>query len=266
MSSGSQLGQIQLDNSEKGGRATSFTVKPLNQSPSASANHAAMMMTGMSHFSPTNKMMQAKTQLKMMETQKNVVQNRIQKLSKEEEMAQKRIRDLERQASFLQRINTIKDEKHRLKQQFISEVQQKEQFNRDRANFNRTMTRMNIQNNRQAHFRNNKCMRSELKHMSTKIKETIQANRAKMQAEKEQNFRDIYNLKTKARKDRSLNMDRSNVNIAMNYTMRINDTLKFSDDVGKVTKVLEVEEQNLLNKLQQTYNKEKLAKDKLRLL
>ena len=87
-----------------------------------------------------------------------------------------------------------------------------------------------------------------------------------MQAEKEQNFRDIYNLKTKARKDRSLNMDRSNVNIAMNYTMRINDTLKFSDDVGKVTKVLEVEEQNLLNKLQQTYNKEKLAKDKLRLL
>ena len=52
----------------------------------------------------------------------------------------------------------------------------------------------------------------------------------------------------------------------MNYTMRINDTIKFSDDVSKVTKVLEVEEQNLLAKLQQTYNKEKLAKDKLRLL
>lgn len=145
-------------------------------------------------------------------------------------------------------------------------MQQKEQFNKDRANFNRTMTRMNIQNNRQAHFRNNKSVRSELKHMSTKIKETIQANRAKMQAEKEQNFRDIYHLKTKARKDRSLNFDRSTNNISMNYTMRINDTLKFSDDVNKVTKVLEIEEQNLLAKLQQTYNKEKLAKDKLRLL
>lgn len=64
-------------NSEKGGRGTSFTVKPLTQSPSAAANHAMMMMTGMSHFSPSNKMMQARTQLKMMETQKNVVQNRI---------------------------------------------------------------------------------------------------------------------------------------------------------------------------------------------
>ena len=86
-SGSSQHGPIQIGNSEKGGRATSFTVKPLNQSPSASANHAVMMMTGMSHFSPTNKMMQAKTQLKMMETQRHVVKNRIQKLSKEEELA-----------------------------------------------------------------------------------------------------------------------------------------------------------------------------------
>jgi sensor histidine kinase YesM len=60
-----------------------------------------MLMTGMSSMGidgAVTQMMQAKNNLKMMNHQQTTLQARLIKLNKEEERAQKRIRDAERKA------------------------------------------------------------------------------------------------------------------------------------------------------------------------
>lgn len=74
--------------------------KPLMTSQSG-VNQTTMLLTGFSHFTPSNKMIQAKQQLRIMEHQKTSIQNRIIKLAKEDEQVQKRIKDAHRKTEFL---------------------------------------------------------------------------------------------------------------------------------------------------------------------
>lgn len=58
-----------------------------------------LMMTGMSCKAESD-MMQARNSLKLMAHQQTTIQARIIKLAKEEEKANKRIRDMEQKATF----------------------------------------------------------------------------------------------------------------------------------------------------------------------
>ena len=81
--------------------------------------------------------------------------------------------------------------------------------------------------------------RSQIKDMRDKIKQTIQANKAKYQTEKEKNFKEIYNMKKQAIKKRSVNVDRTQRNNSLNYTMRIERTVREADGIINSTKFLE---------------------------
>ena len=70
--------------------------------------YAKMLMTGMGSLGvdgAQTHMMQAKNNLKMMAHQQITLQARLIKLSKEEERAQKRIRDAEKKAQFISQMH-----------------------------------------------------------------------------------------------------------------------------------------------------------------
>jgi len=86
----------------------------------------------------------AKNHLKMASHNQNQIHARIIKLQKEEEKANKRIRDANRKAEFIENIHKIKNEKMEMKNSHYNNLKMMEETNRARFNYHRSQTRQNI--------------------------------------------------------------------------------------------------------------------------
>jgi endo-1,4-beta-D-glucanase Y len=93
-------------------------------------------------------MMQAKNNLKLMSHQQAQLHARLIKLSKDEERAQKRIRDAQRKAAFLAQMHEVKKEKRNMLDQMQKEIKAKEDQNRSRINHHRSLTKDTINTNK----------------------------------------------------------------------------------------------------------------------
>ena len=106
-----------------------------------------MLMTGMSSFGfqgCNTQMMQAKNHLKMVAHQQKQIEARLIKLNKEEERAQKRIKEAQRKSEFIARMHQIKEEKLMMKQNAMRELKEKEELSRSRINNERNLHRVNL--------------------------------------------------------------------------------------------------------------------------
>lgn len=82
--------------------------------PTSPTEHAKMLMTGISSLGmngSSTQMMKAKNNLKMMAHNQKQIEARLTKLAKEEERAQKRIKDAERKANFIAEMHAVKKTK-----------------------------------------------------------------------------------------------------------------------------------------------------------
>ena len=132
-------------------------------SSTSAAENGKMLMTGMSAFNANNHMMLAKNNLKMMTHQQQSIHARIIKLAKEEEKANKRIKDAQRKANFVADMHQVKNEKMNMKQQMLNELKAKEDANRIRINEHRAKTKASITQNKLSVFQENKGTRSDIK-------------------------------------------------------------------------------------------------------
>ena len=88
---------------------------------------------------------------------------RIMKLKKEEERANKRIRDAYRRNNMIQEMNKVKEDKINTKANHMQYLNMVESQNREKFNQMRTQTKFNITSNRQKWEKINKEKRSEIK-------------------------------------------------------------------------------------------------------
>jgi len=82
--------------------------------------------------------------------QQTQLQARLIKLSKEEERAQKRIRDAEKRSDFLSEMHHVKAQKMHTKMQYYKEMKDKEDNNRMRINHHRMAIKSNINSNKES--------------------------------------------------------------------------------------------------------------------
>lgn len=135
-----------------------------------------MMMTGMSKRADSD-MMQAKNQLKLVSHQQSCIQARIIKLAKEEEKAQKRIREVEKKAVFVSNMQQIKENRLNDKLALGYGLKAKEFEMRNKINEERECTKKNIIYRKLSIFQQNQIQGDQIKEQQKKIRETIDFNR-----------------------------------------------------------------------------------------
>ena len=101
-------------------------------------------------------MTQAKNYQKMMKHQQSQIHARIIKLTKEEERANKRIKDAERKSEFIAKMNQIKEEKIATKKMWLDEMRDKEEANRYKNNQIRNQNKMMINEKKMKVFTDNR--------------------------------------------------------------------------------------------------------------
>ena len=111
-------------------------------------NHSKMMSTGVSAFGANAQtdMMKAIVHSKQCEDQQTQIKSRIIKLMKEEEKANKRIKDLSRRQEFVSEMHKLKAEKFAMQANRRKIHQDTEAFNRTKFNEIRNQNKTTIKN------------------------------------------------------------------------------------------------------------------------
>jgi hypothetical protein len=210
------------------------------------------MSTGMSAYlvkQDNGNLNNAKNQLKVASYQQQLLNARIIKLQKEEEKAQKRIKDANRQANFMEEIHKLKSNKLSTKADHNRRLKEMEETNRNKFIEARYQSKQIIKQNKERLMKDHMDSNKEIKEQRKKIEETIEQAKSKTMMDKYSHAQEIYQAKKEAKMFRSAVRSDSEQQALENYHKKVNFTQKMASDIQEQTRQLEEKEAMLIAKL-----------------
>ena len=147
----------------------------------------------------------AKQALRMMEHQQILMKARLNKLQKEEEAANNRIKQSLRQQDLMQQMQQIKADRLNQKAELFMKYKMEEDTNRARIHQMRSVHVQNLESNKKHIFDSNCHDQKQIKVQQAKIKETIMRNKQAAAQERQRAFQNSYDIKRKAAMVRKAN-------------------------------------------------------------
>ena len=198
-----------------------------------------------------------------MDNQKAQIENRIIKLQKEEEKAAKRIRDLQRQQRF--RIDQNEEKTRRLNEManhraFMKDTEEnnRRKFNQDRMN-----SQSRIQQSMERSFYSNRSAYNDVKSQQARINDLVHSNNMNFLRDRQKQFQKIKDTQTRAKSHFNTVSAMNVQNLKSGYDYRVQEKKDIARMTEDYNKKLEIEEAQLLNRLQKTYQTERHMTDML---
>ncbi|CDW75210.1 guanylate kinase [Stylonychia lemnae] len=210
-----------------------------------------------------DRMINAKFDKHTKKQQLGQLEARIKKLEVEESKARRRIEEARRQQDFIKNMKTTKAQRVQQKQEFLEFLKKAEEDTRMKINETRQRQRSMINQNFTSVLNQNHMSGVEIKEQKKRIKEMIDHNKHQYLQEREQAFCNHKNNIRQSIMNRSSQQHQTLNSNQKFYESKIQNQQKDAEELERKLKEMEQHEQMMIQRLQNTYKREKSTLQKL---